>query len=438
MSSQQPKLFNNNKDTQKLDEASRVKVFEVTTDVNEIITIKKEPHDFFEYTSCATEPVAVAKAVTGGGENKFTSDIESSSHEESGVQYQIETWNCNNIRKTKRDEKTIFRPTKAAATNENNQDKHDIEIELDEEDEQNIDISDFDEYSDEEDENGRLEVSIDNVVSDGLQESPSTTPDIEDDEEEEEEEVSTTTEFNGMKIESKGQYSICPVCNKKIKSTFIFRHIKLHNQPSQKYPCPEKRCELVVNRINNLFRHLKVVHASKRPYLCKYEGCKERFSKSATLRTHLAVHRAETKKLQAEKDTPNEEEGLKKFTCEFPGCGKEYGKRHHLKEHERKHTGDMRFSCEVCGKKFYMHAHMKRHLYSHTGIKPHVCRWKCGAIFASYGGRMKHERINHYEENPLQRFYKTYLEITYQSQINFRYSLCIHIIKQFVIFWVFF
>ena len=47
-------------------------------------------------------------------------------------------------------------------------------------------------------------------------------------------------------------------------------------------------------------------------------------------------------------------------------------------------------------------AHMKRHLYSHTGIKPHVCRWKCGAIFASYGGRMKHERINHYDENPLQ------------------------------------
>jgi len=44
---------------------------------------------------------------------------------------------------------------------------------------------------------------------------------------------------------------------------------------------------------------------------------------------------------------------------------------------------------------------MKRHLYSHTGIKPHVCRWRCGAIFASYGGRMKHERINHYKENPL-------------------------------------
>jgi hypothetical protein len=32
----------------------------------------------------------------------------------------------------------------------------------------------------------------------------------------------------------------------------------------------------------------------------------------------------------------------------------EYGKRHHLREHERKHTGDMRFACDVCGKKFYM------------------------------------------------------------------------------------
>ena len=77
----------------------------------------------------------------------------------------------------------------------------------------------------------------------------------------------------------------------------------------------------------------------------------------------------------------------------------------------------MRYACDVCGERFFVHGHMKRHLYSHTGIKPHACRclikrekigwfqqmtitittitlirWKCGAIFASYGGRMKHER----------------------------------------------
>ena len=40
-----------------------------------------------------------------------------------------------------------------------------------------------------------------------------------------------------------------------------------------------------------------------------------------------------------------------RFKCEFPGCGREYGKKQHLKEHFRKHTGDMRYACDVCGER---------------------------------------------------------------------------------------
>ena len=356
-------------------DTSMVKIFEVTTNVNEIITIKKEPLDFVEYTGSNALDASVNPLLELKDKPSVASSSNVSVEEGVTVSYQIEKW--NSTEKSKYGERI-----------DSEEDEKDFEDE-------DIDLSGFDDESEDEAQNKSIASSPDGNDGDSAESSPSPEPD-------EEENMVTTTEFNGMKIESKGQYSICPVCKKKIKSTFIFRHIKLHNQPTQKYPCPEKRCELVVNRINNLFRHLKVVHNSKKPYLCKYEGCKERFAKSSTLRSHLAVHRAEARKLQAEKEVSNEEENTKKFTCEFPGCGKEYGKRHHLKEHERKHTGDMRFSCEVCGKKFYMHAHMKRHLYSHTGIKPHVCRWKCGAIFASYGGRMKHERINHYKENPLQ------------------------------------
>ena len=76
-------------------------------------------------------------------------------------------------------------------------------------------------------------------------------------------------EFNGMKVETIGNYSRCPKCDKNIKSTFIIRHLKLHEAPEEKFKCPEKSCDLVVNRINNLFRHLKVVHKSKKPYMCK-------------------------------------------------------------------------------------------------------------------------------------------------------------------------
>ncbi len=156
-----------------------------------------------------------------------------------------------------------------------------------------------------------------------------------------------------------------------------------------------------VNRINNLFRHLREIHRSKKPYVCRRRDCGARFAKAHQLKSHTAKHRADRRRQQQESEEAADAAETRTYVCEFPGCGKEYKKRHHLKEHERKHTGDMKYSCEVCGKRFYIQAHMKRHLYSHTGIKPHVCRWKCGAIFASYGGRMKHERINHYDENPL-------------------------------------
>ncbi len=47
-------------------------------------------------------------------------------------------------------------------------------------------------------------------------------------------------DFNGVEIVSKGNYSKCPRCHKNIKSTFILRHIKLHDLPVEKFPCPGK------------------------------------------------------------------------------------------------------------------------------------------------------------------------------------------------------
>ena len=49
---------------------------------------------------------------------------------------------------------------------------------------------------------------------------------------------SKTFDFDGVEIETKGNYSKCPKCDKKIKSTFILRHIKLHDLPVEKFRCP--------------------------------------------------------------------------------------------------------------------------------------------------------------------------------------------------------
>ena len=202
-------------------------------------------------------------------------------------------------------------------------------------------------------------------------------------------------EIGGYKVKTYGDYSKCPKCEKNIKSTFIIQHIKLHDLPTIVMKCPYEECTTSFTRRNNIYKHLKVIHNDDCPYICVYKNCSNRYSSSKQLRKHVNItHREEAKKELEQIEASN-----LKYKCDFPGCEREYGKKHLLKEHFRSHTGDMRYSCDVCGERFFLHSHMKRHLYTHAGIKPHSCRWKCGATFASYGGRMKHERAQH-SENP--------------------------------------
>ena len=55
-------------------------------------------------------------------------------------------------------------------------------------------------------------------------------------------------EIGGHKVETYGDYSKCPKCEKNIKSTFIIRHIKLHDQPSTTMNCPYQDCSTSFTR----------------------------------------------------------------------------------------------------------------------------------------------------------------------------------------------
>ena len=55
-------------------------------------------------------------------------------------------------------------------------------------------------------------------------------------------------EIGGLKIETYGDYSKCPKCEKNIKSTFIIRHIKLHDQPITTMKCPYQDCSTSFTR----------------------------------------------------------------------------------------------------------------------------------------------------------------------------------------------
>ena len=200
---------------------------------------------------------------------------------------------------------------------------------------------------------------------------------------------SLSEEIANLKIKSKGGYSECPKCNKNIKSTYIITHLKTYHAPVKMYTCPEDSCSWEFNRIDNLVRHLKMVHLSQNPHVCKY--CSKRYPSASELHIHYISHKSRN---NAERP---------KYVSNHLALGKVSKRHRYPKEHERQHERDRKLKCKVCDKQFSTDTHMKQHLYKHDGIKPHECRWKCGAIFASYSGRIRHERTNHHTKNSTKR-----------------------------------
>ncbi|XP_040355294.1 zinc finger protein 143 [Ixodes scapularis] len=92
----------------------------------------------------------------------------------------------------------------------------------------------------------------------------------------------------------------------------------------------------------------------------------------------------------------------KAFQCSYDGCGKLYTTPHHLKVHERSHTGDRPFKCQVsgCQKSFVTGYGLKSHTRVHTGETPYRCTHDhCTKTFKTSGDLQKHVRT-HTGERP--------------------------------------
>ncbi|NXI59970.1 ZNF76 protein, partial [Chloroceryle aenea] len=118
-----------------------------------------------------------------------------------------------------------------------------------------------------------------------------------------------------------------------------------------------------------------------------------------------ALKQYTSKDLQ-EEEVPSSEKGQqvssRAFRCEYKGCGRLYTTAHHLKVHERAHTGDRPYTCDFpsCGKAFATGYGLKSHVRTHTGEKPYKCPEDvCSKAFKTSGDLQKHIRT-HTGERP--------------------------------------
>lgn len=83
-------------------------------------------------------------------------------------------------------------------------------------------------------------------------------------------------------------------------------------------------------------------------FICPVDGCNKAFTRAYNLRSHQRTHTNE-----------------RPFLCEI--CGKGFARQHDRKRHEKLHTNEKPFSCPGCQKKFARMDALSRHFKSETG-----------------------------------------------------------------------